>query len=283
MAGLSREHIERAVPLGSSSYYIIRFSPTPCRSDLTHLFAWRRELTNIPLECSDPGVARTRLQWWREEMKRSANGNAQHPVAIALSETIKTHRLPELLLQKIADNIENDIEKASMAEWDDLHLYCLSHGGNFAELLAHTTGCNETFKTTIRQIGAYVTLVSLLRNLGADLRRGHCLLPDSLLQQHRLRPEQLLQSKSRARFQEMLQSLSDTATRWRVEALESLPTQPPTGLRPVLNQLALAQRLHAVLETDGFNVVDGRTHLTPLQKLWTAWRVGTGKRLKVKG
>ncbi len=150
MAGLSREHIERAVPLGSSSYYIIRFSPTPCRSDLTHLFAWRRELTNIPLECSDPGVARIRLQWWREEMKRSANGNAQHPVAIALSETIKTHRLPELLLQKIADNIESDIEKASMAEWDDLHLYCLSHGGNFAELLAHTTGCNETFKTTIR-------------------------------------------------------------------------------------------------------------------------------------
>ncbi|MBL3619477.1 MAG: squalene/phytoene synthase family protein, partial [gamma proteobacterium endosymbiont of Lamellibrachia anaximandri] len=71
MAGLSREHIERAVPLGSSSYYIIRFSPAPYRNDLTHLFAWQRELTNIPLECSDPGVAKTRLQWWREEIKKS--------------------------------------------------------------------------------------------------------------------------------------------------------------------------------------------------------------------
>ncbi|MBL3617438.1 MAG: squalene/phytoene synthase family protein [gamma proteobacterium endosymbiont of Lamellibrachia anaximandri] len=188
-----------------------------------------------------------------------------------MSETINTHKLPDPLFQEIADNIENDIEKASMAEWEDLHLYCLSHGGNFAELLSHTTGCNKTYKTTIRQIGAYVTLVNLLRNLGADLRRGHCLLPDSLLRQHQLRPEQLLQSQSRARSQEALQTLSDTATRWRIEALESLPTtQPPTGLRPVLNQLALAQRLHAVLETDGFNVVDGRTHLTPLQKLWTA-------------
>ncbi|RDH86210.1 MAG: hypothetical protein DIZ78_08460 [endosymbiont of Escarpia spicata] len=275
MAGLSREHIERAVPLGSSSYYIIRFSPAPYRNDLTHLFAWLRELTNIPLECSDPGVAKTRLQWWREEIKKSVKGNAQHPVAIALSETINTHKLPEPLFQKIAGNIENDIEKTSMAEWEDLHLYCLSHGGNFAELLSHTTGCNETFKTTIRQIGAYVTLVSLLRNLGADLRRGHCLLPDSLLQQHQLRPEQLLQSQSRARSREMLQTLSDTATRWQIEALESLPaTQPPTSLRPILNQLALAQRLHAVLEADGLKVVDGRTHLTPLQKLWTAWRAG---------
>ncbi len=275
MAGLSREHIERAVPLGSSSYYIIRFSPAPYRNDLTHLFAWQRELTNIPLECSDPGVAKTRLQWWREEIKKSVNGNARHPVAIALSETINTHKLPEPLFQEIADNIENDIEKTSMAGWEDLHLYCLSHGGNFAELLSRTTGCSEMFKTTIRQIGAYATLVDLLRNLGADLRQGHCLLPDSLLRQHQLRPEHLLQSESRARSREMLQTLSDTATQWRIEALESLPTtQPPTGLRPVLNQLALAQRLHAVLETDGFNVVDGRTHLTPLQKLWTAWRAG---------
>jgi len=279
VAGLSREHIERAVPLGSSSYYIIRFSPAPYRSDLTHLFAWQHELTNIPLECSDPGVAKTRLQWWREEIKKSVNGNAQHPVAIALSETINTRKLPEPLFQKIADNIENDIEKASMSEWEDLHLYCLSHGGNFAELLSHTTGCSEMFKTTIRQIGAYVTLINLLRNLGADLRRGHCLLPDSLLRQHQLRPEQLLQSQSRARTQKMLQTLSDTATRWRIKALESLPTtQPPTSWRPVLNQLALAQRLHAVLETDGFNVIDGRTHLTPLQKLWTVWRAVTGDR-----
>ncbi|MBL3598627.1 MAG: squalene/phytoene synthase family protein [gamma proteobacterium endosymbiont of Lamellibrachia anaximandri] len=278
MAGLSREYIERAVPLGSSSYYIIRFSPAPYRSDLTHLFAWRRELTNIPLECSDPSVAQARLQWWREEMKRSVNGGTQHPVAIALSETIKTHKLPELLFQKIADIIESDIEKASMAEWEDLHLYCLSHGGSFAELLSHTTGCNETFNPTIRQIGAYVTLISLLRNLGADLRRGHCLLPDSLLRQHRLRPAQLLQPKSRGRSREMLRTLSETATQWRTEALQSLPTQPPAGLRPVLNQLALAHRLHTVLEADGFNVVDGRTHLTPLQKLWTAWRVGKGDR-----
>jgi hypothetical protein len=38
-----------------------------------------KDLGQIPHRCSDPQVARTRLEWWQRELERLDKGNAQHP------------------------------------------------------------------------------------------------------------------------------------------------------------------------------------------------------------
>ena len=60
-----------ATPLGSSTYYSLRFSPPGLRDDLAILAAWRHQVRIILVEVSDPGVARLKLQWWREELDLS--------------------------------------------------------------------------------------------------------------------------------------------------------------------------------------------------------------------
>ena len=58
----------KAAGSGSSFYYSFRFLPPDRRAAIIALYAFCREVDDVVDECSDPGVARTKLQWWREEI-----------------------------------------------------------------------------------------------------------------------------------------------------------------------------------------------------------------------
>ena len=81
-----------ATPLGSSTYYSLRFSPPPLRDDLAILAAWRHQVRAILEDVSDSGVARLKLQWWREEAGRLDKGKPSHPLSQALQPLVARHR-----------------------------------------------------------------------------------------------------------------------------------------------------------------------------------------------
>ena len=68
----------RAQP-GSDLYYSLLYTPQPQRLAAETLHAFAREVIDIPRTCSDPGVARLKLQWWREELARTFAGRATTP------------------------------------------------------------------------------------------------------------------------------------------------------------------------------------------------------------
>ncbi|MGD9355846.1 MAG: squalene/phytoene synthase family protein, partial [Chromatiales bacterium] len=69
-----------ATPEGSSAYYLVRFTPVELRERQAVLFAWRRELQRL-LDSSDPGVARLKLDYWRNELRPDQLGKSRHPLA----------------------------------------------------------------------------------------------------------------------------------------------------------------------------------------------------------
>ena len=76
---------QKAVQSGSSFYYSFLFLPRPRRRAITALYAFCREVDDVVDECTDTGVARTKLAWWRTETARIYAGGATHPVAQALA------------------------------------------------------------------------------------------------------------------------------------------------------------------------------------------------------
>ena len=69
----------KAAPPGSNLYYSILFYSRPLQRSLYTLHAFSTEIGDIVFECSDPGVARIKLQWWHEEIQRIYNKQARHP------------------------------------------------------------------------------------------------------------------------------------------------------------------------------------------------------------
>src|SRR5512143_2962506 len=70
---------QRAARSGSSFYYSFLFLPPGQRRAITALYAFCREVDDVVDECSDSGVARTTLNWWRNEVAAIYSGRPQHP------------------------------------------------------------------------------------------------------------------------------------------------------------------------------------------------------------
>ena len=75
---------DKAASSGSSFYYAFLFLPPPRRAAITAFYAFCREVDDVVDEVTDPGVAATKLQWWRKEVAQAFAGAPSHPVMRAL-------------------------------------------------------------------------------------------------------------------------------------------------------------------------------------------------------
>jgi len=62
------------------------------------------------------------------------------------------------------------------------------------------------------------------------------------------------------------------ARQWHQQALAELPPEDRRAQRPGLIMAAIYRALLDEIERDGYAVLDHRVALTPLRKLWIAWK-----------
>ena len=75
---------DKAQKSGSSFYYAFMFLPPARRAAMTAFYAFCREVDDVADDVQDPGVAATKLAWWRKEVETSFAGTPTHPVMKAL-------------------------------------------------------------------------------------------------------------------------------------------------------------------------------------------------------
>ena len=248
-----------SAPVGSSAYYVVRFAPVDQQPALVALFGWRRELIRIATGISEAGLARIKLQWWREELERAAAGTAQQPLARRLGEAMRARRLPLTALDAMAEATDEDLRGEAPWSRADLLAHCARGGGSFGELLALVA---EAPPQAGRELGTAARLAEILRDLGGELRRERCRLPRADLDAAGLPPE-LDGLRDSAKAEPLRRLLGELATLARVDRRRAGAASRWYALRRAL--------LDEIARSD-FDVLDAKTSITPLRKLWVAWR-----------
>lgn len=257
----------RATPPGSSAYYAVRFSPARLRDDLAALIAWHRQLRAILEEVSDPGVARLKLQWWREEVDRTAAGEPRHPLSQLLAPLVVSRGLPVEPFRRIADGVEAEILRHQPADEAALTAACEDDQGALFELLALTHGpADAQTLGTARRLGGFCARVYRIRDSGVLARRGRAPVPGDRLQAAKLSPHALTERTARACLPELL-APSAAAARGLLDEVPAAPLPPVLRIRAAILAALLTE-----LESAGLDLADQRIALTPLRKLWIAWR-----------
>ena len=261
-----------ASPLGSSTYYSIRFSPPELRDDLARLAAWRHQVRAILEEVRDPGVARLKLQWWRDEAHRLVDGVPSHPLNRALQPLVARSGLPIAPLLQLVNEIEGAILCRELADDRALEAVCDADLGGLFELLARVHGLQDPEDlVAARCLGTFCALVYRIRDSGWLARQGRAPIPLTRLRSLGLTPDRLRLAEHRARLPEWLPELAQQA-----RALLARPHHfagLPASLR--LRARILASLLDE-LEALSFQVAELRLSLTPWRKLWLAWRESHG-------
>lgn len=264
---------QKAAQSGSSFYYSFLFLPPERRRAITALYAFCREVDDTVDECTDAAVARTKLIWWRKEIAAMLAGNPTHPVTLALQPHLAPYSLDGKHLQAIIDGMEMDLDQTRYLDFAGLQRYCWHVAGVVGLLSAGIFGATrpETLQYA-EKLGLAFQLTNIIRDVGEDARKGRIYLPVSELQQFNGTAADILNARHTENFENLMRFQADRAHRAYDEAFALLPAEDRRAQRPGLIMAAIYRALLSEIERDGFHVLNQRISLTPIRKLWLAWK-----------
>lgn len=264
---------DKAAKSGSSFYYSFRFLPPPRRRAITALYAFCREVDDIVDEVADINVARAKLGWWRAEIVNLFAGHPTHPVTKALEPATREFGVDAGRLAEIIDGMEMDFSRHRYQNFADLQLYCHRVAGVVGQLSASIFGYQKPRTLEYaEQLGIAFQLTNIIRDVGEDARRDRIYLPQEELQRFGVSESALLAGSYTPAYQALMQFQTERARAIYHAAFQALAAEDRRPQRPGLIMAAIYQTLLDEIEAEDFRVLHQRIALTPLRKLWIAWK-----------
>jgi phytoene synthase len=232
---------QKTAPAGSGFYYSILFYPEQQRRDLRALHALGIELEEIITECSDPGVVQMKCAWWHDEIMRLYQNAARHPVTRALADVISRQDIPQVQLQEII----NFVAQAAMTPPPEIVSLSGTGPGLVWQLSASICGYEIPESMALAgEMGGQFSWFNNLQRVGTGLNPATRLTdPERRLQIHNIH-----------------KTLSHHCAVF-----------PRADRHRLLHVLIMA---HIIIRTcESILRNDTSPVLTPLRKLWIAWRL----------
>ena len=221
--------------------------------------------------CRSPRPSST---WWRQEIGRVADGEPQHPVGLALKAAEQpgsTCRKEQLL--EIIDGMEMDLQQSRYLDFKSLSLYCYRVASVVGLLAAEIFGFKDRqTQKYAHDLGMAFQLTNIIRDIGEDARRGRIYIPMDELKQFNVPATDILNARYSDNFTALMQFQAERAEKYYAQAFAQLPAVDRKSQRPGLIMAAIYRTLLDEIRHDNFQVLHQRIALTPVRKIWIAWK-----------
>lgn len=153
-----------------------RLVPESLRDDFAAVYAFCRWSDDLADETGTGDLARARssvlLRWWRDELHSCFLGHAEHPVFVALRETIGRHNLSRQPFDDLIDAFAQDQTVTRYRTWDELLEYCRRSANPVGRLVLALGGYRDEPANAelYRMSDATCTALQLI-NFWQDVRR----------------------------------------------------------------------------------------------------------------
>ena len=265
---------QKAASSGSSFYYAFLFLPAERRAAITAFYAFCREVDDVVDEISDPSVAQSTLAWWQKEVQQAFAGHPTHPVMHALMPHAQVYDIEAHHLLSVIEGCQMDLTQTRYLDFAGLQRYCHLVAGVVGEVAAKIFGETDAATTLYaHKLGLAFQLTNILRDVGEDAMRGRIYLPIDELKQFDVKAQDLMQRQYSDRFTALMKFQAARAHSLYDEAMSLLPIADKRTQKPGLMMASIYRTLLREIEADNFQVLHQRVSLTPLRKLWLAWKV----------
>ena len=260
---------EKTKQSGSSFTVSFIFLPKVKREAMTALYAFCREVDDVVDECTDYGVAQTKIDWWKSEIERLYDEKPQHPVSFALQPVVKEFNLAKEHFLEIIDGMEMDLKFNRYEDFKQLQLYCYRVASVVGLLSAQIFGFkNRNTLKFAHDLGMAFQLTNITRDVGEDARRGRIYLPLDELAKANVSEDDILSSNKTPQMKELIEFQIERAESFYDKALNELPAEDEKQQRAGLMMAAIYRTLLREIKEDGAeNVLTHKVSIPPLRKL----------------
>jgi phytoene synthase len=264
---------QKAASSGSSFYFSFLFLEAEEKQAMTALYAFCREIDDVVDECSDAGIARTKLAWWRDEIARTFAGTPQHPVGRALQSSIARYNLPQEYFLEIIDGMEMDLDYNAYRTFKELSLYCYRAASVVGLMAVEIFGYED--RRTLKyahDLGMAFQLTNILRDVAEDAGIGRVYIPEEDMERFKVSRDDIMHGRFNDNMRELLKFESERAKQYYQQAFEYLPDGDRYRQRSGLIMAAVYRALIAAIEERGYQVFEQRINLSPPRKMYIAWQ-----------
>ena len=169
--------------------------------------------------------------------------------------------------------MEMDLQQSRYLDFKALSLYCYRVASVVGLLAAEIFGYQD--RKTLKyahDLGMAFQLTNIIRDVGEDARRGRVYLPMDELKRFDVSVADILSARHSDNFRKLMEFQIERAEQYYSQAMNALPAIDRKTQRPGLVMAAIYRTLLDEIKNDGCLVLNQRTSLTPIRKLWIAWR-----------
>jgi squalene synthase HpnC len=154
-------------------------TPKRHRAAFQSIYGFCRWSDDLGDEIGDPVRSRELLAWWRDELRAMfQHGRANHPVMIALADTVRRYEIPIEPFEALIAAFEQDQDVTEYETYDQLVDYCTRSANPVGHLVLYVAGAfNEVNARLSDSTCTALQLANFWQDVARDLAIGRIYLP----------------------------------------------------------------------------------------------------------
>lgn len=257
---LARSHYE--------NFHVATFLlPTRLHQDFYNVYAYCRWADDLGDEISDTAESLRLLEWWRQGLEAMYEGRTQHPVFIALKETVARHGLPKEPFVDLIRAFAQDQTVFRYRNFDELFAYCRYSANPVGRLVLHLCGYTDGERLALSDATCTaLQLANFWQDVAVDWRKGRVYIPIEVLERHGSPVEDIRDGRAAAGFRAAMKEAVDVA---RELFLKGLPLARMVDRRLALDIELFSRGGMQVLEKiqrQGYDVLSRRPSISRVER-----------------
>lgn len=154
------------------------FARSHLRKHIFALFAFARVADDFADEAAYEGRRTRELDRWEEQLHLSYRGTADHPVFVALADTVDKFDLPITEFSELLSGFRTDLERHRYSTFDELRSYTRQAAEPIGRLLLYIGGYRAPeLHAYSEDLSTAVAVARLIQDIPADWERGRVYIP----------------------------------------------------------------------------------------------------------
>jgi squalene synthase HpnC len=287
--GEAEQYTRKLATTHYENFHVVSFLlPKHLHQDFYNVYAYCRSADDLADEIPDKAESLRQLNDWRLQLDRMYEGEAEHPVFVALKGTVAKYGIPK---QPFADLIRAFIQDRHIGRyktWDDVLDYCVYSANPVGRLVLYLCGYSDAARQSLSDSTCTaLQLANFWQDITVDQLKDRVYLPLDLLAKHDYTVEDLFAHKFDERFVAIMREAVD---RTRALFVAGLPLNRMVNKRLAVDLELFSRggmRILDKIEQQGYDVLSRRPKISKAERvtllLGTVARVAFGGAAGIAG